>query len=259
MRLIPVLDVRGGMAVRAAGGDRSRYPPLASKLAPGCDPCDLARACRERLGTDLLYVADLDSIAARGADVRDSAALVERLAREGARVWIDAGAGAAAAAAALLSAGASRVVVALETLPGPEALCYLPDRLGPDGLAFGLDLKGAQPLARAGELSAMQPDDIARAALSAGYAVIIVLDLERVGSGSGPAVRLLAEVRREAATACTWVAGGGVRDAADLWALAEAGWQACLVGTALHAGRVGAVDVRALAGRGTQPPASDSR
>ncbi|HEY7460337.1 MAG TPA: HisA/HisF-related TIM barrel protein [Gemmatimonadota bacterium] len=258
MRLIPVLDVRGGVAVRAAGGDRSRYPPLASVLAPGCDPRDLARACRERLGTDFLYVADLDAIAGRGADVSGAAALVERLAGDGARVWIDAGAGDVAAAEALLLAGASRVVVALETLPGLEALHALPDRLGPDGLAFGLDLKGGRPLARAGELSAMQPEGIARAALSAGYGAIIALDLERVGGGSGPAVGLLAGVRREA-TGCTWVAGGGVRDAADLRALGEAGWQACLVGTALHAGRVGAADVRALAGCGTQPPSSDSR
>jgi phosphoribosylformimino-5-aminoimidazole carboxamide ribotide isomerase len=258
VRLIPVLDVRGGVAVRAVGGDRSRYPLLASALAPGCDPGDLARACRERLGAHLVYVADLDAIAARGADVRNAAGLVERLARDGARVWIDAGAGDVASAAALLSAGASRVVVALETLPGPEALRALPDRLGSDGLAFGLDLRGGRPLARADELSAMQPDDIARAALIAGYAVIIALDLDRVGSESGPAVELLAEVRREA-PGCTWVAGGGVRDVADLRALAEAGWQGCLVGTALHAGHVGAADFGALDGRGTQPPVSDSR
>jgi phosphoribosylformimino-5-aminoimidazole carboxamide ribotide isomerase len=247
VELIPVLDVRQGRAVRAGGGDRSRYPPLASVLAYGSDPRDLARACREGLAADQLYVADLDAIAGYGTDVRPAAALVETLARDGTRVWIDAGAGQPEACRQLLEAGAARVVVGLETLPDLASLGRLPERLGPDALAFSLDLKDGRPLARSPDLTEMGPRTLARAALAAGYRAIIVLDLDRVGSRKGPGLDLLGEERRRAA-GTRWVSGGGVRGAADLRALAAAGWDACLVGSALHDGSIGDAELRAAAG-----------
>jgi phosphoribosylformimino-5-aminoimidazole carboxamide ribotide isomerase len=42
------------------------------------------------------------------------------------------------------------------------------------------------------------------------------------------------------------LAGGGVRDVADLRALADAGAAGALVATALHSGAIGADDLRAL-------------
>jgi phosphoribosylformimino-5-aminoimidazole carboxamide ribotide isomerase len=82
---------------------------------------------------------------------------------------------------------------------------------------------------------------------------VIVLDLARVGSGTGVDLDLLARVRR-AAPGLALLAGGGVRDAADLDRLADAGCDGALVATALHDGRIGAAEVarvaRGPAGRG---------
>ncbi len=246
MELIPVLDVRRGRAVRAGGGDRARYPPLASVLAPGSDPRELARACRERLGTGLLYVADLDAIESAGAELVETAALVRRLAGDGARVWIDAGTSDDAGCTTLLGAGAGRVVVGLETLREPAAVAFLPRRFGAERLAFSLDLRGGRPLAPALRPAALEAGDVVRTTLAAGFSTLIVLDLDRVGSRCGPGLDLLALERREAPES-RWVAGGGVRDGGDLRALAQAGWDACLVGTAIHEGRVGLEDLSALA------------
>jgi phosphoribosylformimino-5-aminoimidazole carboxamide ribotide isomerase len=49
MRVIPVIDLKRGVAVHAVRGDRERYRPLRSRIADGSDPVHVARAVRERL------------------------------------------------------------------------------------------------------------------------------------------------------------------------------------------------------------------
>ena len=59
-----MLDLARGTAVHARTGDRERYEPVQSVLAPGGDgdPVALLRAYRETLGATACYVADLDAI-----------------------------------------------------------------------------------------------------------------------------------------------------------------------------------------------------
>ena len=66
---------------------------------------------------------------------------------------------------------------------------------------------------------------------------MIVLDLARVGSGSGVDFDLFASVR-DAVPGVALMAGGGVRDAGDLTRLASAGCDGALVATALLSGRL---------------------
>ena len=72
-----------------------------------------------------------------------------------------------------------------------------------------------------------------------------MLDLARVGSGEGPDVALLGELHARFPD-LELLAGGGVRDAADLRALAAAGASGALVATALHGGAIEAGELRAL-------------
>jgi uncharacterized protein related to proFAR isomerase len=72
-----------------------------------------------------------------------------------------------------------------------------------------------------------------------------VLDLARVGSGGGPDVALLAELHSRLPDVEV-LAGGGVRHAGDLRALAGAGAAGALVATALHGGAIGRDELRAL-------------
>src|SRR5262249_11955949 len=83
---------------------------------------------------------------------------------------------------------------------------------------------------------------------SAWPARVITMTLARVGSGAGPDVERLAEVRRRAEGRRVYAAGG-VRDAADLAALAHAGIAGALVATALHDGRLGRAEIDALTPR----------
>jgi len=240
MRVIPVIDLKGGVAVHAVRGDRERYRPLRSRIAEGSDPVQLARAVRERLGLDELYVADLDAIES-GAG---SPGVVAALAREG-RVMVDAGAAAPTAVARLLELGIARVVIGTESLHGAGAFRRLRTELPDAPLVLSLDLRGGRLVSPDPTLSGVAAADALARLADAGAREAIVLDLARVGSGEGPDVTLLAELHARFPDV-ELLAGGGVRDTADLRALAGAGASGALVATALHDGAIGAGELRAL-------------
>ena len=240
MRVIPVIDLKGAAAVHAVRGERERYRPLRSEIVAGSDPVEVTRAVRNTLGLDELYVADLDAIAGRSAHRETVAAL----ARE-ARVMVDAGVAEVAEVGRLLELGAARVVIGTETLADERALERLQAALPDAPLVLSLDLRAGRVLSPQPELQRLgAPEALARLGRS-GVREAIVLDLARVGSGAGPDVALVRELSARFPEV-ELLAGGGVRDAADLRALAEAGAAGALVATALHCGAIGRDDLRAL-------------
>ena len=250
--MIPVLDLRGGRAVLAHGGRREAYAPVRSLLVPGGaagDALALARAYRDTLDCDEWYVADLDALA--GGAVQG--ALVRALADLGGRLLVDAAVAGPARARELVAAGAARVVVGLETLPSFDALAAIARAIGPERVAFSLDLREGVPLVEA-RLSGT-PCELVSAAVTAGARVIVVLDLDRVGSGRGVDCELVQGLRR-AHPHVDLLAGGGIGTGRELERLAAAGLDAALVATALHDGRIKRDDVAAVR-RADHP--SDSR
>jgi len=242
MRVIPVIDLRRGVAVHAVRGERERYRPLRSRIAAGADPVAVTRAVRERFGLRELYVADLDAIAG-GHGQPD---VVAALARE-ASAMVDAGATGAEAVARLLGRGAARVVVGTESLPGAAALRSLRDALPEAPIVLSLDLRDGRLLSPDPALAGLgAADALARLAPDAGVREAIVLDLARVGSAEGPDLAAIAELHARFPDV-ELLAGGGVRHAGDLRALVRAGAAGALVATALHSGALDPADLRALA------------
>jgi phosphoribosylformimino-5-aminoimidazole carboxamide ribotide isomerase len=238
MRVIPVIDLKGGVAVHAVRGERERYRPLQSSIAAGSDPLAVTRAVRDRFGLDELYVADLDAIGG-GAGSPD---VVAALARE-ARVMVDAGAADAAAVAALLELGVARVVIGTESLPGVAAFRRLRAALPDAPLVVSLDLRGGSVLSPDAALAGAGPAAALARLAEAGASEAIVLDLARVGAGEGPDVDLVADLRARV-PGVALLAGGGVRHAGDLRALADAGAVGALVATALHRGAIAPDELR---------------
>jgi phosphoribosylformimino-5-aminoimidazole carboxamide ribotide isomerase len=240
MRVIPVIDLKGGVAVHAVRGERERYRPVRSRIAAGSDPVELTRAVRDRFGLDEVYVADLDAITGGAGNADAIAALAGE-----ARVMVDAGTSTAAEVARVLDLGAARVIVGTESLPGVAAFRALRDEVPDAPLVVSLDLRGDEVLSPDPALSALGASEALARLVDAGAEEAIVLDLARVGSGEGPDVELLAALHARLPEVAL-LAGGGVRDAADLRALADAGAAGALVATALHGGAIGAGELRAL-------------
>ena len=236
MRLIGVVDLVAGRAVHACAGDREHYELVrnvaGSALQPG-DAVALARTYLDRLGVTELYVADLDAIL-RGAAPHTAVAGVTAL---GAPTWLDSGVSSVERAQQALDAGASRIVVGLETLPSYEELRGISRAMGFDRVAFSLDLKDGDPVTTDRFVRGASPEVLAARAADAGASAVMVIDLARVGTGGGLDFELIARVRKRVPDVVL-VAGGGVRGPEDLARLAACGCDAALVATALHSGQL---------------------
>jgi phosphoribosylformimino-5-aminoimidazole carboxamide ribotide isomerase len=267
MKVIPVLDLMGGVVVRGAGGRRREYRPVVSRLTASPAPLDVARAFRERFGLTELYVADLDAIEGAPPALPTLAAL--RAA--GFRLWVDAGVRDIGRARTLAEAGVERVVVGLETA-GPGVLAEACGALG-DRVVFSLDLKAGVPfirdpeatepvlgggmLSRPGQPPALHPtlggaakawhpadaSGIAERAVALGARRLLVLDLARVGGGAGVGTEALCARLAAAHPEVEVAVGGGVRGADDLRRLAGRGVRAALVASALHDGALKKADI----------------
>jgi len=238
VRVVGVIDLKGGHAVHARGGRRDSYAPvgMAAGSSVNGDAVALGRAYVDTLGVRELYVADLDAIE-RGVSAMHRGVLGE-LAALGVPLWVDAGTSTAADVAAVLDAGARTVIVALETLATFEALDAICLESGGERIAFSLDLRLGEPVRAPNDLAAgSSAAELAVRAADAGVGSVIVLDLARVGTGAGIDLHMMDDIRR-AAPRVTLLAGGGVRDSGDLRALAAVGCDGALVATALLSGRI---------------------
>ena len=247
MRLIPVLDLRSGRAVHARGGDRARYAPLVSRVAPGAAPGDAVAiaGAYSALGASCIYVADLDAIEGRAP--QDS--LVRACARSAsaygrARLWMDAGIAAAADVGRWAGVpGVERIIVGLESVASIDAVADIVRVAQPVPVVFSVDLRDGVPLSRDVALRAESPVEVARAAVRAGAESVVLLDLARVGSGAGVDEALARRVA-EGIAPTALVVGGGIPDIDAVRRLGALGVHGVLVGSALHDGRI---DGRALA------------
>jgi phosphoribosylformimino-5-aminoimidazole carboxamide ribotide isomerase len=241
MRILPVLDVLGGQVVRGVAGLRSEYRPVVSRLTPSRAPLAVASAFAERFDFRELYLADLDAIA--GAD--PLWATYAELHGAGFRLWADAGVRRSERALQLAASGIDSIVVGLETVDGPGTLAEVVAALG-DRAVFSLDLRQGVPLGEAAGWQAADGWSIARQAIGLGVRRLLVLDLARVGVGTGTGTeelcaRIVANYPQVEVSA-----GGGVRGRADLERLARAGVRVVLLASALHDGTLRPDDLRGL-------------
>lgn len=234
MKLIPVVDLMHGQVVRAVRGDRLAYQPIVSHLCSGSDPVNVASAMCDHCATQQLYVADLDALLGKPAQVAVLRSLLQAL--PDLELWLDAGFANAHAAQALrdeFESDGRRVVPVFgsESLASRSALvdCFsaaASDASGQAGV-LSLDRRAGQRLDAAGcwDEPELWPKRV------------IVMTLERVGSDAGPDLETLADVQRKSPVTLM-VGAGGIRDERDLERAGQAGAAAWLVASALHDGRL---------------------
>ena len=229
-----------GLVVRGIAGRRDRYQPLASPLVSSPQPAELFEAFLGRLGFRELYLADLDAIG--GAPAAWS--VYESALSYGARLWVDAGPRDIESVSRLREfqfgeRSLDGVVLGLESLDRPERVADLFDAAGGVGRAiFSLDLRDEVPLVTSENWHGWSAERIADLAVEIGFRRLIVLDLRRVGVGSGTGTESLLRTLSARHPQCEWIAGGGVRGRDDMSRLEACGCAAALVATALHSGEL---------------------
>jgi phosphoribosylformimino-5-aminoimidazole carboxamide ribotide isomerase len=229
MNIVPVLDLRGGVVVRAQMGERHRYQPIASPLSPTSNPADVMRGLLSVHPFTTFYFADLDAIEGTGCNEP----VLHRLRVEfpALAFWVDNGVADVEAAKRWLEAGLGDLVVGSESQKDGE---LLRDLAGHDRTVMSLDFRG----------DTFQGPPALLDDNGAWPQRLIVMTLARVGSGAGPDLDRLCAIR-DAAPGRDIYAAGGVRDGADLAALRNAGMAGALVATSLHDGRLRSSDIAA--------------
>jgi phosphoribosylformimino-5-aminoimidazole carboxamide ribotide isomerase len=226
--LYPAIDIRGGQAVRLLRGDYER------ETTYDADPVDAALRWAGE-GAEYLHVVDLDG--ARAGEPKNLEAVRRIAGAVECPIQVGGGIRDAASVAALLEAGAERVVIGTAALRDPEfldrALAEHGERVvvSADAKAGRIALQGWTEAGEEGVVEAV-------AALGArGVARFLCTAIEVDGTMEGPALGELSEIA--VATEAQVIASGGVGDLSHLKALAKLGaevpnLEGAIVGRALY-------------------------
>lgn len=226
MQVIPVIDLKDGVVVHAKHGKRAEYLPINSALCPCADIFAVIDAYLALFDFPTFYIADLNALEQRGdhLDLLDKVAarFPERA------FWLDAG------VRALGHPRQANIKTVLGSESLPEGLAGLAETYR-DDFILSLDYAGGERLGAPSVFT--QAEQWPRN--------IIIMTLERVGSGAGPDLEKLRAFCRTYPDK-NFIAAGGVRNQGDLQALQGIGIHQALLASALHSGAIGASELSAL-------------
>jgi phosphoribosylformimino-5-aminoimidazole carboxamide ribotide isomerase len=232
---IPAVDIRGGRCVRLVQGDFARETRYAD------DPAEVARLW-EGEGAQRLHVVDLDG-AREG--VRANAAVIRRVLRA-VKIPVQVGGGirSVETAHALLDDGADRVVVGTRAAEDPSAMADWVATVGADRLVVGVDARDGHIASHAWQtVTDVDVVDFGERLSALGVRRVVYTDVGRDGLLGGPNL----ETTRALAKILNVIGSGGVASIDDLRALAEAGAEGAIIGTALYEHRLTLADALAVA------------
>jgi phosphoribosylformimino-5-aminoimidazole carboxamide ribotide isomerase len=234
VELVPSIDVRGGRAVRLFQGEFARETRA---------PMTPARLFRRFAGAGVRWVHIVDLDGARDGVAGNRAVLRALAGQGGPRIQAGGGIRRLADVECLLADGVERAVVGSIAIESPSTVADWVRRFGAERLVAALDVRlepeGTPRLATHGWQRA-SPHTLwehAERLAAAGVRHVLCTDIGRDGALAGPNVGLYRECVRRF-PAFSWQASGGVRDAADLHALAATGVACAISGRALIEDRI---------------------
>jgi phosphoribosylformimino-5-aminoimidazole carboxamide ribotide isomerase len=224
--LYPAIDIRGGKAVRLLQGDYAR------ETTYDADPVDAAKRWAAE-GAEFLHVVDLDG--AKAGEPRNLESVRRIAAAVECPIQVGGGLRDETSVAALLEAGAERVVIGTAALRDPEFLAAAVETHG-ERVVVSVDARDGK-VALAGWIEASDVDVAAAVAELGvrGVSRFLCTAIEVDGTMEGPAIEELSRIA--ATTDSQVIASGGVGDLADLEALAcmdAPNLEGAIVGRALY-------------------------
>ena len=230
----PAIDVREGRVVRLRQGD------YAEETRYGDDPLAFAKRYAGA-GATWLHLVDLDAAKAGGYTLRPL--LHDIAGNTSLHVQTGGGVRSRDDVAALLDAGASRVVIGSLAVRDPASVLAWIGEFGSERITVALDTRrdadGVWRLPVHGwtETASETLDDLLRRYADGALRHLLCTDIDRDGMLSGPNIGLYRDVCA-AHPGLQLQASGGVRDVADVIAAREVGCAGAVLGKALLGGRL---------------------
>jgi phosphoribosylformimino-5-aminoimidazole carboxamide ribotide isomerase len=246
-RVIPALDLMGGVVVHGVKGERENYQPVKSILSKTAELFPIVEAFVRKLGLREFYIADLDAI--MFSMQKDHLTLITNTRVEGLNtlgtisLMVDAGVFNIAGAGKILETGIDQAIIGTETLPSLATLQDIIHCYGADRLVVSLDTKDSKVLSAAPELCNLEVPQALSLLREFGVKHYILLELGKVGTSAGLNKELIKECLsvlnvRSTERESSFLIGGGVSGHEDLYWLREMGVSGAIVATALHDGRL---------------------
>lgn len=229
----PAIDVRDGAVVRLRQGDYAQETRYAGS----------PQAAAERYAADgaaWLHLVDLD--AARAGGYTLAPLLGSLKAATGLCIQTGGGVRSEADVAAILDAGADRVVVGSLAVRQPERVIGWLQRFGVDRITVALDARANEhgewdlPVAGWTQTSGVGLEPLLELYMQSGLRHLLCTDIARDGMLAGPNLSLYRTILA-LAPGVALQASGGVRDVADILASRAAGCAGAVLGKGLLDGR----------------------
>ena len=226
--IIPAVDLIEGQVVRLYQGNYHK------KTVYAHDPSSLFNHWVEQ-GATQLHLVDLDGAA--NPSKRQISLIQHILTNVNAKIQVGGGIRTEQDAAALLKAGAQRIVIGSLAVTQPETVRKWFKQWGSDAIVLALDIniKGSEKeVAINGwkDSSHLTLESIIAQYNTTGLKHILCTDISRDGALSGTNTRLYQELTQDYPH-IHWQASGGVSDLAHLPALKHSGVNSAIVGRAL--------------------------
>ncbi|NBC97467.1 1-(5-phosphoribosyl)-5-[(5-phosphoribosylamino)methylideneamino]imidazole-4-carboxamide isomerase [Atlantibacter hermannii] len=231
--IIPALDLIDGTVVRLHQGDYGQQRDY------GNDPLPRLQAYQAE-GAQVLHLVDLTG--AKDPAKRQIPLLKTLLAGVSVPVQVGGGVRTEEDVAALLDAGATRVVVGSTAVKSPELVKGWFKRFGAEHLVLALDVRidenGAKQVAVSGwqENSGVTLEELVDAFLPVGLTHVLCTDISKDGTLKGSNVGLYQEVCARFPSVA-FQASGGIGGIKDIEALKGSGVKGVIVGRALLEGK----------------------
>jgi len=222
--IIPVLDLKDGIAVSGKAGKRDTYRPLQTVFSKNSQAIDIAVSLK-KAGASRIYIADLDAIEGVGTN----SPIIKKI-NKILPVMLDCGVSSVKEVEGALSM-ADFIIVATETLKDLQNLDEIFQNHLMDKIIISIDLKDGSIYSKylnidlglfIKKIAKIQPREI------------ILLDISLVGSESGFNQEFIKTFNIPETSI---ILGGGIRPQ-DIKSLSMAGADKFLIGTALHKGEI---------------------
>lgn len=222
--IIPVLDIKDGVAVSGKSGKRETYKPLKTIFCKSSNPYEIAKSLKAA-GALRIYIADLDAIDRTGSNF----GIVDKINKK-IPVMLDAGASSIRDVTEHLKI-ADKVIIATETLKNIKDLDGIFGTLDRDNIILSVDIMDNKIFSKhanfdfkklISKIDEISPQEI------------IILDISRVGTEKGVNLELIEKFMR---LRTSIIIGGGITRR-DVKILDEFGVDKFLVGSALHRGEL---------------------